>query len=52
MDIALSNNLIDLLKEKVANGIFSSIDEAVTYAVQFVFVDNKIPQERIDELNL
>ena len=51
MDISLSNNLENILKAKVAEGAFSSMDEAITFAIQFTFVDNKISQERIDTLN-
>ena len=51
MDISLSNNLENILKAKVAEGAFSSMDEAITFAIQFTFVDNKISQERIDALN-
>ena len=51
MDISLSNNLENILKAKVAEGTFSSMDEAITFAIQFTFVDNKISQERIDALN-
>ena len=52
MDISLSNNLENILKAKVAEGTFSSMDEAITFAIQFTFIDNKISQERIDSLNL
>jgi len=51
MDISISNNLENILKAKVAEGAFSSMDEAITFAIEFTFVDNKIPQERIDALN-
>ena len=51
MDISLSNNLENILKSKVAEGIFASMDEAVTFAIQFTFGNNKITQNRINELN-
>ena len=51
MDISLSNNIKNILKSKIAEGEFSSMDEAITFAIQFAFVDNKITQERIDTLN-
>ena len=51
MDISLSNNLENILKAKVAEGKFNSLDEAITFAIHFTFVDNKISQERIDALN-
>jgi len=51
MDVSLSNNIIDILKSKVEAGIFSSMDEAITYAITFTFVDNKVRQEYVDNLN-
>ena len=51
MEISLSNKLENILKAKVAEGTFNSLDEAITFAIQFTFVDNKISQERIDALN-
>lgn len=51
MDISLSNNLENLLKSKVTEGIFGSMDEAVTFAVQFTFLDNNITSENIKKLN-
>ena len=51
MDISLSNNLESILKAKIAEGAFSSMDEAITFAIEFTFVNNEIPQERIDTLN-
>lgn len=49
MDISIPQNLEDILKEKVTEGIFKSIEEAVSFAVRFTFVNNT--QERIDMLN-
>ena len=49
MDISIPQNLEDILKEKVTEGIFKSMDEAVSFAVRFTFVNNT--QERIDMLN-
>lgn len=51
MDISLPNNIENILKEKISEGIFSSMDEAISFAIQFAFVDNKISQERLDTLN-
>ena len=51
MDISLSNNMIDILKNKVSQGIFTSMDEAICFAIQFTFVENNISQEKIDSLN-
>lgn len=51
MDISLSGNIENVLKAKVAEGIFSSMEEAVTFAVQFTFLNRNISQERIGELN-
>ena len=51
MDISLPNNIENILKEKISEGIFSSMDAAISFAIQFAFVDNKISQERLDTLN-
>lgn len=51
MDISLSNNMIDILKNKVSQGVFTSMDEAICFAIQFTFVENNISQEKIDLLN-
>ena len=51
MDISLSNSMESILKEKVSEGIFKSMDEAISFAIQFTFVDNNISQERITSLN-
>ena len=51
MDISLPNNIENILKEKISEGIFSSMDEAISFAIQFAFVDNKISQKRLDTLN-
>lgn len=51
MDISLSNNIENILKAKVTEGIFNSMDEAITFAIQFTFVDNSITREYIDKLN-
>ena len=51
MDISLSNNIENILKSKIAQGVFGSMDEAITFAVHFAFIDNDIPHERIEKLN-
>ena len=51
MDISLSNSLESILQQKVSEGIFKTMDEAVSFAVQFTFIDNNISQERIESLN-
>ncbi len=51
MDISLPNNMENILKTKIAEGIFSSMDEAITFAIQFAFVENNISLERINALN-
>ncbi len=51
MDISLPHNIENILKAKVAEGIFSSMDEAIMFAVQFAFVENNISLERINQLN-
>ena len=51
MDISLPNNMENILKTKIAEGIFSSMDEAITFAIQFAFVENNISLERISALN-
>ena len=49
MDISISQNLENILQEKVAEGLFKSMEEAVYFAIKFTFVNNT--QERIDILN-
>lgn len=49
MDISISQNLENILQEKVAEGLFKSMEEAVNFAIKFTFVNNT--QERIDILN-
>lgn len=51
MDISLPNNIENILKEKISDGIFKSMDEAISFAIQFAFVDNKIEQEKLTTLN-
>lgn len=51
MDISLPNNIENILKEKISEGIFSSMDEAISFAIQFAFVDNKVNQEKLNTLN-
>ncbi len=51
MDISLPHNIENILRAKVAEGIFSTMDEAIMFAVQFAFVDNNISLERINQLN-
>ncbi len=51
MDISLPNNIENILKEKISEGIFSSMDEAISIAIQFAFVDNKVNQEKLNTLN-
>ena len=49
MNISLSQNLENILKEKVAEGLFKSMEEAVNFAIKFTFTNST--QERIDMLN-
>ncbi len=51
MDISLPHNMENILKTKVAEGVFSTMDEAVTFAIQFAFFDNGSLEERIAALN-
>ena len=51
MDISLPNNMESFLKAKVAEGLFSTMDEAITFAIQFAFFDNNNIQARIENLN-
>ena len=51
MDISLPNNMETFLKKKLAEGLFSTMDEAITFAVQFAFFENNNIQSRIDALN-
>ena len=49
MDISLSQNIENILREKIAAGLFHSMEDAVNFAIRFTFVNN--PEERIDMLN-
>lgn len=51
MDISLPRNIEDTLKAKVAEGIFSTIEEAITFAIQIAIIDSNITPQRIAELN-
>ena len=51
MDISLPNNLENILKAKVADGLFGSMDEAITFAIQFAFIDNEFSKEKVVSLN-
>lgn len=51
MDISLSNNIENILRAKVAEGIFNTMDEAVNFAIRFAFIDNNISLEKIESLN-
>ena len=51
MDIYLPNNLEKILRTKVADGVFKSMDEAITFAIQFAFVDSEFPYNRVADLN-
>ena len=51
MDISLPHDMESILKAKVAAGIFSTMDEALTFAIQFAFSDKKTFEERIAALN-
>ena len=51
MDISLSTNLENILKTKVNEGVFKTMDEAITFAIQFTFVNNNISLEKIESLN-
>ena len=51
MDVSLPHSIENILKAKVAEGVFNTMDEAVLFAIQFAFVDNNISIERINQLN-
>ena len=51
MDISLPHNMENILKTKVAEGVFSTMDEAVTFAIQFAFFENNGLEERVAALN-
>ncbi len=51
MDISLPNNIENILKQKISEGIFNNMDEAISFAIKFAFIDNNINQERINLLN-
>lgn len=51
MDISLPQNIEKILRNKVAEGIFKTMDDAVLFAIQLAFVDDTISPERIAQLN-
>lgn len=52
MDISsLPNNIENLLKAKVSEGIFDTLEDAISFAVQVAFIDNNISKENIENLN-
>ena len=51
MDISLPNNLEKILRTKVADGVFKSMDEAITFAIQFAFVDSEFHYNIVADLN-
>ena len=51
MDISLPQNIENILKTKVESGVFNTMDEAVMFAIQVVFLNNDISPERIHQLN-
>lgn len=51
MDISLPKNIENKLKEKIAEGIFSTMEEAVAFAIQIAIIDGNITPQRIIELN-
>lgn len=51
MEISISPKMENLLRDKVTEGLFGSMDEAVNFAIQVTFVDKNIIKERINLLN-
>ncbi len=51
MDISLTPNMENILRNKVSEGMFASMDEAIIFAINFTFLDSNISKERIDMLN-
>lgn len=51
MDISLPNSIENILKAKVAEGIFKTLDEAVNFAIKFAFIDNNVNIDSIKHLN-
>ena len=51
MEISLSPDNERFIKNKIASGIYKTINEAINAAVNMAFGQNTIPQARIDELN-
>ena len=50
MDISLPHDMESILKAKVAAGIFSTMDEALTFAIQYAISDKKTFEERMMKL--
>lgn len=51
MDISLPRNIENILKDKVAEGVFNTMDDAILFAIQFAFMDNNVSIERVNQLN-
>lgn len=57
MEISLPKNIEQILRDKVSQGIFSSLEEALTFAVNIAFLrdekenEKEIPKEFIDKVN-
>lgn len=52
MDISLPSNIENILKNKVSDGLFVSMDEAAVFAIKFAFIDNNFLHEQINALNV
>lgn len=51
MDISLPRNIENILKDKIAEGVFNTMDDAILFAIQFAFMDNNVSIERVNQLN-
>lgn len=51
MDISLSSDFDNFIKEQMATGLYSSVNDIVREAMNLLKLRKSIPQERIDAFN-
>ena len=51
MDISLSRDFDNFIKEQMATGLYKSVNDIVQEAMSLFRLRKSVPQERIDEFN-
>ena len=51
MDISLTSDIEQFLRNKVANGIYKSINEAINDAINILIIRDSVSEERIKMFN-